>query len=229
MTLRILASSAAFILLVIVSRGTASASDIFTTIQKWYQRGQVVSKEMLPGHRYRSFSMSAPTMEPTIPKGATLLDDMTAYDRTSPARGDIIVFDPPIVSENPWIKRIIALPGDKLEIRHSQIFVNGKRYLLPKGSRSPNYDLVIASKTIYVDGSTDLRNDGQNVPPASFFQSADRLPDGCYFVMGDAANNSLDSHLFGCVQRVGKIWGGPMKGKPASPFGKITHIFPQMK
>ncbi len=120
----------------------------------------------------------------------------------SPARGDIIVFKNPEGGPIPYIKRIMALPGESVEVRGRQVFINGKllkdawgRYL--NGGRMPGFGPV-------------------TVPPDS------------YFVMGDNRDNSHDSRFWhmgkgGFVPRddiIGKAlvlyWPGSDEGKKVS-------------
>ncbi|MCL5266045.1 MAG: signal peptidase I [Chloroflexi bacterium] len=97
-----------------------------------------------------------------------------------PQHGDVIVFKYPKDTSRDFIKRVIALPGETVEIKQGHVYVNDQpldeNYILDK----PNY---------YVEK--------QRVPPNSFF------------VLGDNRNNSLDSHVWGMVpveDIIGKAW-----------------------
>jgi len=96
-----------------------------------------------------------------------------------PQRGDIIVLRSP-QNNSDLIKRIIALPGDTVEIRDDTVFINGTPLVEPYYLEPPHYI----------------------VPPQE-------IPNGNYFVLGDNRNNSSDSHRGWTVPRkniVGKAW-----------------------
>ncbi|TYP00314.1 signal peptidase I [Geothermobacter ehrlichii] len=105
-----------------------------------------------------------------------------------PKRGDVIVFEFPRDAYKPWlqrrdfIKRVIGLPGDVIEIRDKKVYVNGKLYQIPQevhkeeGIVGPQY------------GPRD------NMKPV-------RVPPGHYFVMGDNRDRSYDSRFWGFVPK----------------------------
>ena len=98
----------------------------------------------------------------------------------SPKRGDIVVFIYPNDRSKDFIKRVIGVAGDKLEIRNKQIFINDKVHKDPHGIYSDN---VIHPKGI------DTRD---NFGPVI-------VPDKSIFVMGDNRDESLDSRFWGFV------------------------------
>lgn len=122
-----------------------------------------------------------------------MLDALPGVDRDSedrrylfnpPTRGDIVVFRPPGTSSDPYIKRIIGLPGETLEIRDGSVYINGTE--LDEG---------------YVSSATSWRGGGD--------QAAVTVPENEYFVMGDNRENSSDSRSFGTVPKdniIGKSW-----------------------
>ena len=106
------------------------------------------------------------------------------YPFRPPQRGDIIVFMPPGVSSEPYIKRIIGLPGDQISIHDGGVYVNGNR-LNEAYLRSDTTWRGIAGDNTYT------------VQP------------GNVFVLGDNRNNSSDSRVFGEVpigSIIGKAW-----------------------
>jgi signal peptidase I len=97
-----------------------------------------------------------------------------------PRRGDIVVFHPPTGSETDFVKRIIGVPGDWIDLDGESVYVNGV-------------------KTTYVDGSTARRHEDYPV----------QVPEGEYFVLGDNRRVSIDSRNWGFVQAdelVGRTW-----------------------
>lgn len=124
-------------------------------------------------------------------------------DWGEPARGDVIVFTPPAPGDQkPYIKRVIGLPGDHVEITvEGQVLVNG-----------------VALDEPYIG---DYRNECVSVP--SFEYCDVTVPEGHYFVMGDHRNNSQDSRYFGVVAEdriIGKAW---IVYWPAGEFGPVEH------
>ena len=108
------------------------------------------------------------------------------------ARGDIVVFKYPEEPERDFIKRVIGLPGETLELRHKRVYINGTaidepyvHFLIPPG---PEGQEVAAY---------DVR---ETYGPVT-------VPEGQYFVMGDNRDNSQDSRWWGFLPR------GHVKGK----------------
>ncbi len=109
------------------------------------------------------------SMKPTLLPDERLLVNKLAYRFGEVKRGDIIVFHFPANPSEEYIKRVIGLPGDWVQIRENKVYVNGKEL-------SEDY---IAAPVMY---------DGEWVVP----------PDSL-FVLGDNRNQSSDSHSWGFV------------------------------
>ena len=136
------------------------------------------------------------SMENTLLIGDHLLVSRFGYDAgvpltsvhmslwKDPQRQLVIVFHPPIPGANDYIKRVIGVPGDKLEIRRGAVWINGKILAEP-----------------YV---TFPMNPNETYPNQSV-----TVPPGNYFVMGDNRGNSYDSRYWGFVPRE-NIIGTPM-------------------
>ena len=74
---------------------------------------------------YEAFKIPSSGMEPTISIGDHLVINKLAYAFAAPARGDVIVFDNPCTPSKKFIKRVVGLPGDTVEVRCSTLYVNG--------------------------------------------------------------------------------------------------------
>ncbi len=109
------------------------------------------------------------SMENTLHPGNAVLVNRLAYRFGLPDRGDIVVFDPPFESPEPYIKRVIALPGEEVSIRDGIVYVNNQPIQEPYIRERPT-----------VRGTWIV-------------------PEGSIFVMGDNRNNSSDSRNWGPV------------------------------
>jgi signal peptidase I len=127
-----------------------------------------------------SFKVYGSSMLPTIEEGEYIMVSKAAYFFNQPQRGDIIVFDSPQDPRSDLIKRIIAVPGDTVEVREDEVIVNG----------------------------TPLQESYTLEPPHYLMPLTD-IPADHYFVLGDNRNNSSDSHRGWTVPRqniIGKAW-----------------------
>lgn len=127
------------------------------------------------------------SMLPTIQLQDRIIVEKVSYKVQDIERGDIVVFDPPeyVQEKGPdWVKRVIGLPGEKVEIKNGVVYINDnpliEGYLLEK----PEYDY------------------GPMI-----------VPNDTYFVLGDNRNDSRDSHYWGVLPKenivgraVYKIW-----------------------
>jgi signal peptidase I len=109
-----------------------------------------------------------------------------------PQRGDVIIFQAPTETNEDFIKRVIGLPGDTLEVKNGAVYVNGVKLDEPYVAQEPTYTMP---KTT--------------------------IPAGDYFVMGDNRNHSNDSHNGWLVARDeihGKAW---LSSWPPSLWGVV--------
>lgn len=172
----------------------------------------------------RTFFIPSGSMIPTLQIHDVLLVNEFEYRFSPPAREDVVVFPPPISSPNDFIKRLIGAPGDTLRIHNGIVYRNGVALDEPYEAQKPNYELQIRNYNVYVDGSP-LDPTLANIPPKADWTAPDRIPPGCYFMMGDNRNNSEDSHIWGFAQDDGTFLAGPLKGQKASFTGHAFLIF----
>jgi signal peptidase I len=125
----------------------------------------------------KTFDIPTASMSPTIQRGDYLAADMEAYAASNPKRGDIVIFRYPRDERQLYIKRVIALPGETVEIRGKQIFIN---------------NAVLADPW----GTFFLADDSLREPygPAT-------LGEAEYFLVGDNRDDSLDSRHFGAIKK----------------------------
>jgi signal peptidase I len=114
------------------------------------------------------------SMEPTLQINDRLIIEKISYDFEPPQRGDIVVFRPPaeLNQKEAFIKRVIGLPGDQVEVKDGLVYVNGEAL----------EETYIADQPEYVFGPVEV-------------------PEEAYLVLGDNRNRSFDSHQWGFVPK----------------------------
>jgi len=123
------------------------------------------------------------SMEPTLFQADRVLVSKIDYRIGQPERGDMVVFNPSTDSTIPFVKRIVAVGGDVVEVRDGQLFVNGEPSEIDeaRGSTLPQSPQVVYPYTV---------------------------PEGEFFAMGDNRTASSDSRSFGSQQNdriIGKV------------------------
>jgi signal peptidase I len=156
----------------------------------------------------RNFRVVGTSMVDNLHDGQYLIIDKLSYNSFlkeqfgfgGPTRGDVIVFEPPGHPDEDYVKRIIGLPGETVEIVRGQVFINGA--LLPEPFQ-PNV--------------------------GSYTTTPQLVPEGHVFVLGDNRNNSNDSHNWGTLPLenvVGRAW---VSYWPPEQWGLIPHDAPSEK
>jgi signal peptidase I len=166
----------------------------------------------------RPFFIPSESMVPTLKIHDVLMANEFEYRIGSPKSGDIAIFVPPIPSTDDFIKRTIGVPGDTVRIHRGIVYRNGVALAEPYVAEKPNYELEIKDYHIVVDGIA-LDPASANFPARAVWSAPDRIPDGCYLMLGDNRNRSDDSHLWGFAQTGGTFHSGPREGQRASFTG----------
>jgi signal peptidase I len=147
------------------------------------------------------------SMFATLDDNDYLIANKIDYRLHAPQRGDIVILRPPTNNSTDFIKRIIALPGEKLLIRDGVVYINGHQLEEP---------YLPEQWTQQTNPQPWSIGDGAVVPPNE------------YFVMGDNRNRSQDSRFFGPITRDridGKAW---FRIWPLSDFGDIYKKMPTL-
>jgi len=139
-----------------------------------------------------SYKVEMTSMDPTFkPKDCIMVDKLT-YRFRDPHRGEVVIVWPPkdrVSSNNPYIKRVIGLPGETVKIEDGQVYIKTK-----DGSEFR----LLSEELPGVSVTPECRNDGQW-----------EIQKGQYFVLGDNRDESSDSSVWGTVPRknfIGKTW-----------------------
>ena len=142
----------------------------------------------------QSYTVEGSSMMPSIQEREYIMANKAAYRSSVPQRGQVIIFDPPFESKRPFIKRVIGLPGETVEIRDRNVYVGGSPLEEPITIPSPDYEM---SPTV--------------------------VPVNQYFVLGDNRNNSSDSSAGWFVPReniIGRAW---FTYWPPNEWGRVIH------
>jgi signal peptidase I len=158
---------------------------------------------------FEAFEIPVSSEAPTLLPGDRVLVNKTTYQRRFVRRGDEVVFRAPSEPGLNWVKRVIALPGDTVEVKGNEVFVNGQQ--LPR-EPAPRASLGAAAQQVKGDLFEET-NAGRryrilfaaDTKPLPDYPRT-KVPEGTCFVLGDNRNNSHDSREFGFVA-VGDVLG----------------------
>jgi signal peptidase I len=167
--------------------------------------------------------MPADSMAPTLMKNDVLVTNRLAYLSGQPHDGDIVVVSPPIARSNPFIKRVVAVPGDRMRITKGALYVNDVRVSEPYIAHPADYDFEVKQYGLYVDG-VPLERSQANVPSRSSWTAPNTVPSGCFIVLGDNRPDSEDSHIWGCAQNGGVFFSGAIEGHPVASMERAMMI-----
>jgi signal peptidase I len=139
---------------------------------------QPVTSKTIKDNYVQAFQIPTASMVPSLLLGDRILVNKTAYTHTGPKRGDIIVFDHPLNTSRTYVRRVVGIGGDTIEIQSNRLYINGEKY---------NEDYILYTST---KSPSEDRQPIDNYGPVS-------VPSGSFFVLGDNRNNSYDSRYWG--------------------------------
>jgi signal peptidase I len=185
---------------------------------------------------FQPFTIPSASMEPTLLEGDYIIVSKFSYGFSryslpisppishgrlfmhEPARGDIIVFKLPRDPRMDYIKRLIGLPGDTVQVRHGTVFINNQP-IPQKMTGTANIDIGGFDQT--ADKLQETMSNGKTyttyqVNPDDPAENSDHpfvVPKGEYFFMGDNRDNSLDSRFSPDNDGVGFVPAENLEGK----------------
>jgi signal peptidase I len=158
--------------------------------------------------RFLSFQIPSESMVPTLLVGDRLVADGWAYWKKDPQRGDIVVFDYPKDPSIKYVKRLIGLPGDEVELKQGELYVN-KKLVEQTRTSEPNSSVGGRESVRYLEKLGDVEHIIQRMQPTMNLDFGPvTVPEGKFFVMGDNRDRSSDSRVWGFVDRsqlIGKM------------------------
>ena len=192
------------------------------------------------------FRIPSNSMMPTLLTGDFILVNKFAYGLRlpvtndkfvsigEPERGDVVVFRPPHLPHQDWIKRVIGLPGDTVAYRDNQVFINGEA--MPYTSNGiyegRGNGTEMTGAELLVEGLPGREHqvlERTGMPFRDPGEGEWTVPQGQYFVMGDNRDNSEDSRYWGFVPdgslrgRAFLIWMNIDDGVDFSRIGERIH------
>lgn len=155
---------------------------------------------------YEPFRIPSESMMPTLISGDFILVEKKAYDKKRIKRGDVVVFEYPQNEDIDYIKRVIGLPGEVIEIKNKNVLINGKALSFENLGDLEKRFLYRKMKT--EQGNFVFQEDKDNHYKLNY--SPRKIKKDEYFVMGDNRDFSYDSRFWGTVKK-SKIKGQVIK------------------
>ena len=148
-------------------------TSIFKEIMSWVIPFAIALVAALLIKNFLIINADVPTgsMENTIMPGDRFIGNRLAYVFGDPQRGDIVVFRYPDDENEIYVKRVIGLPGDTINIENGKIYINGAAEPLEEDYLKEEWTVATGPYTFEV-------------------------PEGCYFMMGDNRNDSWDARYW---------------------------------
>jgi signal peptidase I len=151
--------------------------------------------------RFLSFQIPSESMVPTLLVGDRLVADGWSFWHKEPQRGEVIVFDYPKDPSVKYVKRLVGIPGDTIEVRDGELYLNGKIVEQERSGRA--VDPVGGWQPVeYIENLAGIRHIVYRTQPMLVEKYGPMLvPPDHFFMMGDNRDRSSDSRIWGFVKR----------------------------
>lgn len=143
-------------------------------------------------------------MESTLHNNDRLILSSLTYKFRGVERGDIVAFHSPVNPSIDLIKRVIALPGDRIMVKNSHVFLNGKQL-----------------EELYAVGRTLLWEEGYMKEGQEY-----TIEKGTFWAMGDNRERSSDSRMFGPIELDTIVGQAAFRFSPGDKIGPFSNPFP---
>jgi signal peptidase I len=181
----------------------------------WLEAAKTIGLSLLLAFGIRSYVAEARyipsgSMEPTLQINDRLIIEKLSYYLHEPNRGDIVVFNPTKALrsqgfKDAFIKRVIGIPGDQVEVKEGGVYVNGQR---------------LSEK--YVDTGNLTSTDACAAEGGSAFLAQPvMIPQHSYLVLGDNRSNSYDGRCWGVVDKTEVVGRAVFRFWPINRTGVI--------
>ncbi len=180
----------------------------------------------LRANAIEAFVLPTSSMAPSFVPGDRVLANKIGIETASFTHGDVVVFRNPLNRKQNFIKRIVGLPGETVEVKDGQLFINEQplpRESIPEGDKSlaMKGDGKHAFYERHGDRKYAILTDAGG---GAINVSKQTVPVGSYFVLGDHRGRSLDSREFGAISQgeiVGQVVFNFRPGDTWKRFGSI--------
>jgi len=153
---------------------------------------------------FRPTAVKGASMESTLHNNDRLILSSLTYKFRGVERGDIVAFHSPVNPSIDLIKRVIALPGDRIMVKNSHVFLNGKQL-----------------EELYAVGRTLLWEEGYMKEGQEY-----TIEKGTFWAMGDNRERSSDSRMFGPIELDTIVGQAAFRFSPGDKIGPFSNPFP---
>jgi signal peptidase I len=193
----------------------------------WLEAAKTVGLSLLLAFGIRTYVAEARyipsgSMEPTLQINDRLIIEKISYYFREPERGDVVVFNPTKALKSQgfndaFIKRVIGVPGDRVEIQNGTVLVNGHRL-------SEAYVANGSLTSTEACGSGPTTND--QAPPPPFLSKPETIPKDSILVLGDNRSNSYDGRCWGLVSKSEVVGRASFRFWPIDRVGTLPEFHP---
>lgn len=151
---------------------------------------------------FATYVVEGPSMQPNFHTGERLIVNKIIYSFRKPERGEVVVFHAPQGKD--YIKRVIALPGEKIKAVNNKVYVNDQEL-----------------DEYYIQSAIDERDKNGKKYTDDFPETV--VPEGSVFVMGDNRLNSSDSRAIGPIEYKEVVGRADVLFWPIKDMGIVKH------